>query len=390
MADTTSTVSVTAPLPVLELTTTQYYQYFSLDNDDSSLSVEAAVGYSATVEVSNLPDDTDLSVTPISGPAISFSFTNAPGPDDLQVTATQGAVSQVSLTAPKPTLRLETGATVTLTNKPTLSVTALTGGAATVSLVASVPTLGIEGSGDQVASVSLQPAKPTLVVTAASGSVSTVELVAALPSLYITGFRVGDSVVELTAPLPELEVTGLFGSSSTIVLIAPEPELLVWPDLDSALAGVFAAYVMSMETTKVSTYSNFPFKALVYHGGAHLGVAADGIYELTGSDDAGSQINATIKFGYDDMGSDQFKRVPHVYVGCKADGDLQFLVSVDGAPEQATQFSPELEGIHNTKVKPGRGHRGRYWRPGLVNVAGCDFEVASMSLVEELLKRRVS
>jgi hypothetical protein len=362
-----STVSLVAPYPTLELTTASDQVVVELTSPDSILAVTAASGNVATVEVETEVQDAVL-----------------------YISAAAGGVSTVELEAPSPSLDLSTGATVELVGESALDVISVTGGVASVSLTAPQATLGIDGEGDEVAFVSLQPSLPTLAVSAASGNVAQVELEAIPPTLLIPAGAIGESQVALVAPLPVLGVSAATGIVSTITLIAPEPDLVITTELDAALAGIFAAWCMNVESTKVSTYAQFPFNALVRYGGQHFGVAADGIYLLEGVDDAGADINAELKFGYDDFGSDQFKRVPHVYVGCKAEGNLQFTLSVDGKPEYATSFSPEEEGIHNTRVKPGRGHRGRYWQPGLLNVAGVDFEIASLSLIEEVLQRRVS
>jgi len=362
---TTSTVSLVADYPTLEITS-----------------------ISDQVVVELTPDDPTLEVTALTGTVASVTLENEPEPTDCVVTAVVGGVSTVDLEAPLPNLLLETGATVELVGESSLEVTAITGGVASVSLVAPLPTLGIDGFGDQVASVSLQPGLPVLAVTAVSGSVATVELEAALPTLLVEAFGLGESSVSLEAPLPKLDVTALAGSSSTITLIAPLPELLI--EAEAVLAEVFEAWCMNVENAKVANYTEFPFTALVCHGGQYFGVASDGIYLLEGADDAGAEINTEIKFGFDDFGSDQNKRVPFVYVGCKAEGDLMFSVSVDDEPEYALAFSPRKEGIHNTRVKPGRGHKGRYWQPGLRNVKGVDFEIASMSLIEQVLQGRVN
>lgn len=362
---TTSTVSLVADYPTLVLTT---------ESDQVVVELTALVP--------------TLEVTAVAGSVASVAVEFDIEPTDLVVTAVSGSVSTVELEAPLPALTIETGTIVELIGQSSLEVTAITGGVASVSLVAPLPTLGIDGWGDQVASVSLQSDLPILAVTAASGSVASVELEASPPTLFITAHVLGETTVTLTAPLPVLDVTALTGSGSEIVLIAPLPELLI--EIETVLAGLFTAWCMNVENTKVSNYTEFPFAALIRHGGQHFGVASDGIYLLEGTDDAGEEINAEIKFGFDDFGADQNKRLPHVYVGCKAEGDLQFSVSVDGEPEHAYSFSPRREGIHNTRVKPGRGHKGRYWQPGLRNIKGVDFEIASMSLVEQVLQGRVN
>lgn len=362
-----STVSLVAPYASLTIATSSDQVVVELTAPAPTLEVSTAVGNVATVELEIEPK-----------------------PTDLVVSTAQGGTSTVELEAPQPSLELSTGVTVELVGESSLEVTAVSGGVASVSLTAPQATLGIDSWGDQVASVSLQPSLPTLAVSAASGNVANVELEATPPTLFVYAGAIGESQVALVAPLPALEITQALGVVSTITLIAPLPDLVVETDLDAVLTGIFAAWCMNVESTKVSAYTQFPFNALVRRGGQHFGVAADGIYLLDGADDAGADINAELKFGYDDFGSDQFKRVPHVYVGCKSAGDLSFTLSVDGKPEHATPFSPEEEGIHNTRVKPGRGHRGRYWQPGLLNVGGVDFEIASLSLIEEVLNRRVS
>jgi hypothetical protein len=152
------------------------------------------------------------------------------------------------------------------------------------------------------------------------------------------------------------------------------------------------AWVVNTETTAASWYTNYDFDSVVQVPGKELAVGPDGLYVLTGATDAGTAIKASIMSGFDDFGTAQTKRLDSLYFGYTSAGQLSVSVETYGsghAPsvyllEQRTAAAPR-----NSRVIPGKGLVGRYWRTTIENTGGVDFDVYDTSVDIAESTRRV-
>lgn len=139
------------------------------------------------------------------------------------------------------------------------------------------------------------------------------------------------------------------------------------------------AWVMNTETAAPSWYSNWQFVDMVQIGNRVLAVGPEGLVELGADTDAGETIDASINYGFMDYGTDQKKRVDSFWFGYSSDDVLE--VSVETLGNTVYTYSMEArnaEQARNNRIRPGKGLNARYWRVGINNVGGCDFDVDSL------------
>lgn len=156
--------------------------------------------------------------------------------------------------------------------------------------------------------------------------------------------------------------------------------------LSSELNNIYTTYAMNIENAKVTQYMGYPALAMAKLGGVYLSVAPDGIYLMDGDNDDGKVIDARVRFGMDDMGTDNLKRVQYAYVGSR--GSVQMKMLTDGDKETLLHdCTHDGNGIKTSRIKMGKGTKSRYWQPEIV---GNRFEIDSISLEAEALSRKVA
>lgn len=152
------------------------------------------------------------------------------------------------------------------------------------------------------------------------------------------------------------------------------------------LNNIYTTYAMNIENAKVTQYMDYPALAMAKLGGVYLSVAPDGIYLMDGDSDDGNVIDARVRFGMDDMGTDNLKRVQYAYVGSR--GSVQMKMFADGDKETSLHdCTHDGNGIKTSRIKMGKGTKSRYWQP---EIQGNRFEIDSIKLESEALSRKVA
>lgn len=182
-------------------------------------------------------------------------------------------------------------------------------------------------------------------------------------------------------------------------------ELLAWTDAfallqDTAVASEqlfmktpgLVAWVMNTDTGAASWYDNWAFTSIAVVGDKVFAAGPDGLHVLGGDLDGAEPIDARVQFGYTEFGgydqmghpkpSEQKKRVPGLWFGYHAGGELQATVDTYGqgyAPHTYAMAAREADQPRNSRIVPGRGLSARYWRIAVANTHGCAFEVHSIA-----------
>ncbi len=152
------------------------------------------------------------------------------------------------------------------------------------------------------------------------------------------------------------------------------------------------AWVMNTETTAVGWYDNFSFESIVSWKGRELAVGPDGIHELAGDTDNGQKIDSLVESGFTDFGVAQTKRLDNMYFGYTSDGQIAVKTEVyeSGSPPSTYLLEErDANAPRNSRVTPGKGLWGRYWRLTISNVDGADFEVHDVSVDIAVSTRRI-
>lgn len=155
----------------------------------------------------------------------------------------------------------------------------------------------------------------------------------------------------------------------------------------------FVGYVVNAEGAfPASSYTNWPFNSYAQLGTKTYAAQEDGVYEITGSDDAGTNISAYITTGFLDFGSSSQKRIRSVQLGYTADDEMRLYVRTEEGGTlkeywyEAAPLTADTPREHVIKI--GRGLKSMYWQFKLINTAGGDFNIDVVRLYPVLLRRR--
>lgn len=151
-------------------------------------------------------------------------------------------------------------------------------------------------------------------------------------------------------------------------------------------------YTMNIAHRGMTKYTHMPFTRIVRFKGKIVGIAPDGIHEISRDtkNANGTNIDSTWATGNMDFGSPNKKRVQALYMGYRAAGDI--LVSLQNDSQAALQYTlPNNQdtGLTQRRVTTARGRRGRYWKLTVQNVNGAEFDMDNTELFVEPLKRRL-
>ena len=143
------------------------------------------------------------------------------------------------------------------------------------------------------------------------------------------------------------------------------------------------AWVMNTETSAGSWYDNFDFSSMAQVGGRVFAVGPDGLYELAGATDSGEPVDALLQTGFIDFGSQSIKRIDNAYFGYTSGGTLDMTLETQDsnhAPQTFVLETRDATAPRTTRVVPGKGMWGRYWRFTFRNVNGAAFDVRSATV----------
>ena len=139
-------------------------------------------------------------------------------------------------------------------------------------------------------------------------------------------------------------------------------------------------------------YDDFAFTGFASQGERQFAVGPDGLYELTGDDNAGQPIEARIETGMNDLGSPLLKTVSAVYLGYTADNALTLTATtghLEGESMQNYTLVETAGAMAQARIKLGKGVKARYWQFSLANTAGGAFSLETLEALPVVLSRRV-
>lgn len=189
--------------------------------------------------------------------------------------------------------------------------------------------------------------------------------------------------------------TGLMTES-----LRAEDTVLTQAELQALLASVMSAqalqsdpsaytvWALNMTINGSTRYEDYGFNALAKIGGTFYGTSAEGLFKLSGGDDAGVPIAARINFGNLNFGTSLRKALPYVYAGMASDGRTLLKVVADGQTYfyDVRAHSPLLK---EQRFELGRGLRAVYYDLTLINEGGSAFELADIEFAPVALNRRL-
>ena len=152
------------------------------------------------------------------------------------------------------------------------------------------------------------------------------------------------------------------------------------------------ALLTNTETTAAWMYNNFDFESVLSWMGVEIAVGPEGIYELTGDTDEDQPIDSYVQTGYMDFGTDKTKRLENIYLAYTSDGRILITPEVYESGHSPMMYALEqrqADAPRNSRVTPGKGLYGRYWRFTVANEGGSNFEIHDLSADVAVSTRRV-
>ena len=149
------------------------------------------------------------------------------------------------------------------------------------------------------------------------------------------------------------------------------------------------AWVLNTQSGGLTNYNNFGFTSIAFHSGVLYATSPEGVFKLNTDDDAGRNIAAHIKSGFDDFGTENKKRISDIFVGCTG-SDME--CEVETFDKQAYTYPMEYRDVdtpYNNRIKTGRGLSSRWWRLTLRNTNGADFQIHDVAVQLGTSKRRL-
>ncbi|MES2347023.1 MAG: hypothetical protein V4641_05565 [Pseudomonadota bacterium] len=154
----------------------------------------------------------------------------------------------------------------------------------------------------------------------------------------------------------------------------------------------YTAWVMGMDSKTVWSYDDYPFNSFATIGNRRFAAGPDGISELTGSDDNGTEIAWSIRTGLSNLDSDFKKRLDIAYLGYTSDGTVGLSVMATAKDGVWTQYNYTLQPVPSqdpitNRIKLGLGVESVYYA---FQYAGTGpFTLSSARILKLNTKRRV-
>jgi len=176
--------------------------------------------------------------------------------------------------------------------------------------------------------------------------------------------------------------------SGSIPIMAGEVTVAAFPKAFGILsreeAEAFTVMVMNLKNRLVSFYQNYNFNSACPFNGVYIAAGSDGIYLLSGTDDNGVGIDASILLGDMNFGTDYIKTNPQLFINYSGTGPLQ--VSIIRDQNQDVVDGPyEVPGPRGTKLETNRakipqGLRGVYYQSLIENVNGSTVNIQNIRM----------
>lgn len=209
--------------------------------------------------------------------------------------------------------------------------------------------------------------------------------------------------------LPKISITGrsLTGSHGTFVLpqfvfsdIVPgysrgsfEIPIPVYEGFGHGIPilKIYRGVVANLFNQAISTYNNFRFNSLAYFDGQYLGANENGIFVLGGDRDNDQRILSRLKTGTTDFGDNFIKNALQAWLTYRSDGHLSVTFSIDEDNKESSTSITQITGskMHEERVKSGRGLKSRFYTIEIQNISGADFDIDSLSILVEAIRRKI-
>lgn len=355
----------------------------------SVASGSATVNYSSPVILGSLSVIGQPSAFSASGYPFGSVICVAPAAQ-VAASGTVGVAGAMSATAPSAFVSA-VGGQASLSAYAPASVVQATGtvgvsyelsASATAARVSASGTVGIVGN------IAATSALASISLTSTVGVVGAMDVAAIPARSKLEAVRGVSGSISVTLPVAAAELSAVALITGTMKVTLPKASAQIRADY---LEQQILTMVANTVTGAASFYVNYPLNSFCQFNNKYFGAGPDGLFQIeTNSDDNGTEIEAVVSTGDLSFNDEHMKRLTDFYVGMRAAGNMTVLISTDeGDSLEYTVETYDVSTLRQRRVKTAKGARGKYWRFGLKNTNGCDFEIDNMTASAVPTARRI-
>ena len=146
---------------------------------------------------------------------------------------------------------------------------------------------------------------------------------------------------------------------------------------------------VNLSNTAVTQLCNYNFNSFCKIGDKYFGANDSGIFELDGTDDNGTDIDAFFELIVSDFGISSIKRLRSVFLGGEADGKLTLTLKDNENNSRTYDLRLTSDSKQSSsRVDVGRDGQGRYWQVRIDNTNGVYFAIDFIELLAIILGRK--
>lgn len=144
------------------------------------------------------------------------------------------------------------------------------------------------------------------------------------------------------------------------------------------------AWAVNTRTRTVTELTNYAFTGFAQVGDDWMGCAADGMYTLSGADDAGDPIAVRVRSGLMRFGGTRLSRLKAAYITARSADDLT--LKIETGEGVVYEYETTTRTMRTTRVHMGKGMRATHF---LFEVLGNALDLDLIEMVPLVVQRRV-
>jgi hypothetical protein len=222
--------------------------------------------------------------------------------------------------------------------------------------------------------------------------------IAAKASAPVPNIQLGQAwVLNATASVPVASLS-VVGNADPFIIAASASAPLASITFGPGQSTTFTVLVMNLANKVVSEYQNYNFNSACKFNGIYLGAdKSTGVHILSGKDDNGTPIDASITLGDSNFGVTNLKFIPEMLVNYFGDGlEISILrdqkvemddtdAIINGPYDVPATFDSRVQ---TKRARFPKGYESGYWQFKAANVQGGDFNIESLEIPMDLSRRR--
>ena len=210
-----------------------------------------------------------------------------------------------------------------------------------------------------------------------------------LPGPRLSAQVLSGRLFTATPELPALTLSAVTLQNVTLSAVFNLPAEQLLAELSTVLAEAYRTWVLNTRKNALTEY-DFEFNSYALFQGQVLAAGTAGIVVLgTQTQDGTVDIPWRWRTGKADYGDSHLKRVPRIYIGMEATGDVLFrTILSEGGTRTYRLPHNHVDGIQQRRVPIGKGPKSRYFQYELEGEGGATASVHNLLTYPTLLRRR--